>query len=166
MNRIKLEIRNSNIVFATVIAVIFILADFAVWCIAGSPVFALRFISVRVPVLPLWIFGLCDFLCFASLGLSIGFALGNKCPSIETEKYRGAFYFSVGVALAVIHHFIFFMAVSLFAALPVIILSCAFLLGAIINFYKVSFLPAALSSVAFLWLFYLFWLNLLAFFLM
>ena len=166
MNRIKLEIRNSNIVFATAIAILFILADFAVWCIAGSPMFALRFISSRVPTLPLWLFGLCDFLCFASLGLSIGFDLGNKCPSRETEKYRGAFYFTVSVALAIIHHFLFFMVVSFFVALPIIILACVFLLSAVLNFFKVSLLPAALSSVSFLWLFYLFLLNLLSFFLM
>ena len=164
MNRLKLEIRNSDLIFATVIAALFIFADFAVWCVAGSPMFVLRFISARVPVLPLWILGLCDFLCFALLGFSLGIALGNKCTSRETEKYKGAFYFVISVVLLILHHFLFFMTASFFAALIAIVLACAFLLAATFSFSKVSPLPTVLSIIAFLWLAYLFSLNLLSFF--
>ena len=164
MSNLKLEFRNLNVVFATVVAAIFIFVDFFVWCAAGSPMYVLRFVSVYVPVLPLWVFGLFDFLSFAVLGFSLGAVLGMSCSAYDVYKYRGAFYFIMGVTLAFVHHILLLVGAKFFVAIFIGVLRCFFISVAIVNFYRVSKISAVLSAVGSVWSFYILIFNLLVFF--
>lgn len=164
MSRIRIEIRNVNLFLAAAMSLIFIIVDFAVWCAIGSPLFVLHFISDRVPVPPLWIFGLCDFLCFALLGLALGALLGNAFPARDVPKYRGAFYFTVGIVFNVVHHFLFFGGGRFLVALPLCLLSCFFLVIAVVDFFKVSSIASISALLGISWVLYLALLNLLTFF--
>lgn len=164
MNRFKLELRNVNIVCATAVSALFILINFCVWCAVGSPVYILRFVAAQVAVLPLWLFGLLDFVAFAALGFALGAALGVRCSAQEVSKYRGAFYFIMGVTLAFLHHAVFFAGARMFGALLLSALSCAFVGIGTVNFCRVSRVAALLSAVGALWVLYIFVVNLLTFF--
>ena len=166
MNRLKCEFRDLNVLMATAVAAIFIFVDFSVWCALGSPIYILRFVSCYVPTLPLWVFGLLDFISYALLGFSLGAILSTSCPVYDVHKYRGAFYFAVGVTLAFLHHVFFFSGAGFFAALFIVLLQCLFLSIALINFYRVSKLASIIAALGVLWSFYLFVLNFMTFFFM
>lgn len=165
-SKIRYELGQINIGVATAVAAIFIFVDFAVWCAVGSPVYVLRFISGRVPVLPLWLFGLLDFLSFALLGFGLGAVLGSRWITNEVAKYRGSFYFIIGVTLICLHHAFFFSSVTFFVALLTAVLMCFFLTVAVCNFSRVSRLAMLTSLLGALWSFYLLIINLVSFFFM
>lgn len=165
MNRLKFEFRNLNVFFATLTAGIFIFVNFSVWCAVGSPVYVLRFLSSYLPVLPLWFFGLCDFISCTLLGFSLGAILATPCPVYDVYKYRGAFYFVIGATLMFLHHVFFFCGVRFFAAMLVSILQCLFLSIALINFTRVSKLNFVIAALGVLWSFYLLVFNIITFFL-
>lgn len=163
-NKIRYEFGQINIGIATAVAALFIFVDFAVWCAVGSPVYVLRFISGSVPVLPLWLFGLLDFISFALFGFALGAMLGNRCAANEVAKYRGAFYFIIGVTLVCLHHAFFFSNATFFVALLTSVLMCFFVTVAIVNFVRASKPAALAASVGALWSVYLLVLNLVSFF--
>lgn len=165
-SKIKYEFGQINIGVATVMAAVFIFVDFGVWCAVGSPVYVLRFVSGSVPVLPLWIFGLFDFISFALLGFALGAVLGNRCAVSEVAKYRGAFYFIIGVTLVCLHHAFFFSHFALFVALLTSVLMCFFLVVAVVNFARVSGLAVFAAAVGLLWSIYILVLNFISFFFM
>ena len=165
-SKIRYELGQINMGIATAMATIFIFVDFAVWSAVGSPVYILRFISGRIPVLPLWAFGLLDFVSFALLGFALGTALGSRCVANEVAKYRGAFYFVIGVTLNCLHHVLFFSNAAFFIALLVALLMCFFLTVGVVNFSCVSGLSMLASCLGVLWSFYLMIINLLCFFLL
>ena len=165
-SKIRCELGQVNIGVATAVAAIFIFVDFAVWCAVGSPVYILRFISGCVPVLPLWLFGLLDFISFALLGCGLGAVLGSRCVANEVAKYRGSFYFVIGVTLICLHHAFFFCSVAFFVALLTAVLMCFFLTVAVVNFSCVSRLAMLASSLGALWSVYLLVINLVSFFFM
>ena len=163
-SKIRYELGQINIGIATAVAAIFIFVDFAVWCAVGSPVYVLRFVSESVPVLPLWLFGLLDFISFVLLGFALGAVLGSRCVTNEISKYRGAFYFVIGVTLICLHHAFFFSSVSFFVALLTAVLMCFFLTVAVVNFSRVSKLATLASSLGSLWSGYLLIINFVSFF--
>ena len=166
MNRLKLEVRSLNAVYATAVSAIMIFIDFCVWCAIGSPAYILKFISSSLKVPPLWLFGLLDLLSFAVLGFSLGAVLGTLCSAYDVPKYRGAFFFVIGVTLAFLHHVIFFGFARFFFSLVVSVLSCAFLAAAVVDFFHVSKLSGVISVIGVLWRFYILILDVMTFFVM
>ena len=166
MNDLKCEIKNLNIIFATAVAVLLLLVDVAVWSAVGSPILILRFISAYVKVVPLWLFGLLDFLSFALLGFALGSILGTTCCVYEVFKYRGAFFFVIGLTLAFVHHITFFSAGMFLVSLLVVIVQCFFLTLSVVNFYKVSVISTVILIVGSVWWLYLLIINLFSFFMM
>lgn len=164
MDKLKYEIRNFNIFVATAVALIFILVDFAVWCAVSSPIYTLRFISSSVPTLPLWLFGLFDFISYALKGFSLGAVLTVVCRLYDVYRYRGAFYFVIGVTMAFLHHAFFFSEAKFFTALLIALLQCLFLFIAVINFYKVSKWISVVAALGTVWSVYLLVLNVMTFF--
>ena len=166
MRNLKCEMRKLNIIFATVVAGLLLFINVAVWSAVGSPIFILRFISAYVKALPLWLFGLFDFLSFALLGFALGAILGTQCRTYEVFKYRGAFFFVIGLTLAFVHHVTFFGAGMFLVSLLVIIIQCCFLALSAINFYKVSVISTVVLLVGGIWWLYLLIINLFSFFMM
>lgn len=165
-SKIRYELGQINIGVATTVAAVFIFVDFAVWCAVGSPLYVLHFISTSVPVLPLWLFGLFDFISFALLGVALGAVLGSRCGIYEVAKYRGAFYFIIGVTLVCLHHAFFFSSFTFFVALLTSVLMCFFLAVALVNFLRVSKLATFAAIGGLLWSLYLLVLNFVCFFFM
>ena len=165
MNRLKFEFRNLNVFLATLTAGIFIFIDFSVWCAIGSPVYVLRFISGYLSTLPLWLFGLCDFISCTLLGFSLGALLASSCSVYDVDKYRGSFYFIIGAALMFLHHVFFFSGARFFISMLVSILECTFFGIALINFAKASKLAFFISLLGVLWRVYLLIFNITTFFL-
>ena len=164
MNRLKFELRTLNVFFATAVAAVFILVDFAVWCAIGSPIYVLKFISSSFPSIPVWLFGLLDFLTFALWGFSLGAVLSNDCHSYDVHKYRGAFYFIIGVAMLFAHHVIFFVYVRFFVASIVSLVALAFVTVGILNFYNVSKISFVTAIAGGIWCLYIFLFSLAALF--
>ena len=165
-SKIRYELGQINIGVATAMAAIFIFVDFAVWCAVGSPVYLLRFISGFVPVLPLCLFGLFDFISFALLGFALGTALGIRSVASEVAKYRGAFYFIIGVTLLCLHHAFFFSRFAFFVALLTSAIMCFFLVVAVVNFARVSGIAVFAAAIGLLWGIYVLILNFISFFFM
>ena len=155
MNKLKYDIYNVSLGFATVVALACIFIRFCVWCAVGNQIIVLNFLSGKIAVLPTFLFGLLDFLAFAFMGFSLGAALSASCTVTEVSKYRGAFYFVIGLTLACVHHLLFFKLISFFAAAIVAVLQFACALMASVNFYRVSSVAFVASVAGDLWLLYI-----------
>ena len=166
MINLKREIKSLNVVFAAVVAALLLLIDFAVWSAVGSPIYILRFISAYVKVFPLWLFGLLDFLSFSLLGFALGAVLGAGNPSCDVYKYRGAFFFVIGLVLAYLHHVTFFCAGRFFISLIIVIIQCFFGVLAALNFSKVSGVATVVFVLGGIWWIYLLLVNIFSFFMM
>ncbi len=162
MNKLEYEIRNTNAGLATVVALACLTLNFSVWCAVKSPVIVLSFLSCKISVLPTWLFGLFDFLSFASLGFSLGAALGTACSASEVSKYRGAFYFVIGITLACAYHLFFFKLSSFLLSFLCAVLQCVCLFVATANFYKVSAISFFASVIGTLWSVYLLFFSFFA----
>ena len=163
MKNLKYELRRLNIVSVMFVAILLLFINIVVWCSVGSPVYTLHFVSSRVPTLPLWLYGLLDFLSFTLLGISLGAALGEKCPASEVDKYRGGFYFVIGVTLAYLHHAFFFSCHLFFISFICAVLQCVFLVVAVVNFYKVSRISTISLILGGIWSSYLLFFSLVCF---
>ena len=145
---------------AVLIAVLFLLTGFSVWCALGSPLWVLRLIGNRTPAPPLWIFGLLEFLAFTALGFSLGVAFGSRCFSTEVAKYKGGFYHIVGATLVFLHRLFFFKGISFFVASLTLLAGIVCLVTALLNFAKVSKISAVILALPSLWNLYLLALTL------
>ena len=164
MNKLKYEFRNLNVAAATAISVIFLFVNFSVWCAVGNTAYVFRFISSYVKTMPLWLFGLFDFISSVLLGFALGGGLTEKAPNCQICKYRGAFYFIIGVVCGFLHHGFFFLGARFLAAMLMSLLQCLFLMIAYVNFCRVSTAVSIILAFGFLWRFYLFVLSILTFF--
>lgn len=163
MRNLKYEFRRLNIIGVTSVAVSLVFINFIVWCSVGSPIYTLHFVSSRVPALPLWLYGLFDFLSFALFGISLGAVLSEKCQSFEVYKYRGGFYFIIGITLAYLYHAFFFSCHLFFISFLTVILQC-FLFGiAAVNFFNVSKISVLSLCLGALWSFYLLFFSVFCF---
>lgn len=161
--RIKCEIDRVNIFFALALGGVFLLIDFAVWCAVGSPAYMLRFVSGRVSVLPLWVFGLLDFLAFTLFGAALGCALSAK-GGCGVDRYRGAFYFIIGVTLFYLHHIFFFVYGAFLMSFLVAALIFSLLVIAIVNFSRVSSVSSLCAVLGGVWSVYILIFSGLVFF--
>ena len=162
--KIRCELEKINVVFVTALAFLFLAVDFTVWCLSASPIYLLRTVADKLPVLPLWLFGLFDLLAFTLFGAALGAALSNK-QRFEVEKYRGAFYFIIGVVLAYLHHVILFSYLCFFLSALVSGTVCFFIFIASINFARVSKATMFFSVLGEIWSIYVFLFSLFVFFL-
>ena len=162
--KIRCEIEKINLVFVAILAFLFLAVDFAVWCVSASPLYLLRTVVDKLPVLPLWLFGLFDLLAFTLFGAALGTALSNK-QRCEVEKYRGAFYFIIGVVLAYLHHVILFSFLGFFLSALISMAVCFFILIASVNFARVSKVAMLFSALGGAWSIYIFLFSIFVFFL-
>lgn len=161
--KIKYELERVNVFFTLALGGAFLLIDFAVWCAVGSPVYVLRFISGRVSVLPLWLFGLLDITAFTFLGCSLGGALTAK-GSCGVDRYRGAFYFIIGVTLFYLHHIFFFVYCAFLVSFFMSAFIFFLLVVAVINFFRVSRVASLSAVLGGLWSLYILIFSMLVFF--
>ena len=166
MNKLKYEFRNLNVAAATVISVIFLFVNFSVWCAVENTAYVFHFISSCVKTLPLWLFGLFDFISSVLLGFALGGALAETAPISHIYKYKGAFYFVIGVVCGFLHHGFFFLGARFLSAMLVSFLQCVFLAIAYVNFCRVSSVVSIILALGFLWRVYLFVFSTITFFLM
>lgn len=105
--------------------------------IVGSPRRLLWWISARIPVIPSWLLLLLLLLHFVVCGFSIGMALGCNCRGKDVFRYRGAFFFAVGLPLFYLWYaFLFGAHVFLLAVLSCLVATACFIISAI-NFCRV-----------------------------
>ena len=163
MKNFKYELQRLNMASVMFAAILLLFVNVAVWCVVGSPVYTLHFISARVPVLPLWLYGLLDFFSFALLGVSLGGVLGEKCQPLELYKYRGGFYFVIGVTLAYLHHAFFFSCHLFFISFLLAVLQCCCFVIAIANFCEISNVSMISLALGSMWSLYLMLFSLVCF---
>ena len=163
MKKLKYELQRINMAAVMFVAILLVFVNVTVWCVVGSPVYTLHFISARVPVLPLWLYGLLDFFSFALLGVSLGTVLGEKCQTFELYKYRGGFYFVIGATLAYLHHAFFFSCHLFFISFLIAVLQCCCFAVAIVNFSKISKISVVSLALGSVWGLYLTLFSLVCF---
>ena len=161
---LKYEFYCINTLLATIIGIFFLLVNFSVWCAVGSPMFTIRFLSSGLPMLPLWLYGLFDFLSFGALGFSLGADLFSRCSVNEVARYRGAFFFVLSLVLSFLHHLFFFTMTSFFVSFLIGVISVALLVLAIIDFSHVSRIAFVFAIIGTLWKLYVCLLSIAAFF--
>ncbi len=149
---------------AAIVGILFLVINFSVWCSVGSPLFVIRLLSSKLFTLPLWLYGLFDFLSFGILGFSLGADLGAYHSVNDIARYRGAFFFVLGTVLAFLHHLFFFTMTSFFMAFVLSVIGITFFVLAIIDFRQVSRIAFVLAIVGSLWRAYLCFLSVAAFF--
>ena len=130
----------------------------------GSPRLFLWMIASRVAVCPSWLLMLLLSVLFLISGFSIGLVLGNRGRGMDAFKYRGAFFFVIGVTLCYLWYALFFEArLLLIASLLALIGIVCFAVSAV-NFRCVFRLASVGMWISFVIGCYLSFFSFLCFF--
>ena len=144
-------------------ALLVLIAIFVRW-VSGSPLPTLHYIGARNIVPATWLMVLLFSIFYATVGLSLGVALGNKYYCCGEKKYQGAMWLVICLALGYAWYPLFFCA-RLFLVTLCISFLCLFCsICATICFINVSKLSFVLVLAYDCWLLYLFFLNMQVFF--
>ena len=148
-----------GIVFAATLAVIQIL----LWCVVGAPIGIFYLLRGVLPLLPRWLYMLCDLLIHACLGAAFGMVLLDRRGVFEVQKYRGAFYFLLAILMGYLYY-AFFFGISFFLV-SVVLAGLEFfgILVAALNFTRINRLSVFLLFIGLLWAFYRFFFPSLPF---
>lgn len=134
------EVAKSN--KAAIFVSIGVLAIFKllVLCSVGAPVVVRHYFAEYLP--PLWIYGVLGLLDMLLCGYAIGFVLGaGRGSRLGEGRYRGAFYFVVGVVLGYVRHLLMFGKLMLIPALIAGIASVFCLFICAIEFFRAGRSP-------------------------
>ena len=153
-HKVKYELYCINPALAVAVGILLVVVNFSIWCAVGSPIFVIRYLSSKIFTFPLWLYGLFDFLSFGMLGFSLGADLLGVCRVNEVARYRGAFFFILGIVFSYLHHLFFFPMSSFFMALILGIIAVAFLIFAIMDLRRVSKIASLFAMIGSLWRLY------------
>lgn len=156
------ELANKKIVIIAPVLLIFIAA--LVRWVSGSPLSTLHYIGARNIVPPTWLMVLLFSVSYATVGLALGVALGNRFCFCGEKKYQGAMWLVICLSLGYAWYPFFFSA-RLFLVSFCVCALCIFSgICATICFANVSKLSFFLLLAYDCWLLYLFFLNMQVFF--
>ena len=141
-------------------AVFFLIVLFMV----GTPRGLLFAASHRVQALPSWLFLLVCLFFYFACGLSLGCVLFQKGGAWEVPKYRGAFFFCIGIAASYLWYAVTFGARFFFLALLLSAFSTVFLALSALNFRRAFCASFWGMAVSVLWQIYLTVFTVLLFF--
>lgn len=164
-HKVKYELYCINSALAVIVGILLVVVNFSVWCAVGSPIFVIRFLSSKLFTFPLWLYGLFDFLSFGLLGFSLGADLGVSCRVNDVARYRGAFFFILGIVISYLHHLFFFSMSSFFMAFLLGIIAVTFLIFAITDLRQVSKIAFFIAIIGSVWRLYVCIFSIAAFFL-
>ncbi len=129
-----------------------------VYLIVGSPVALLHYLGRQLTMPPPWLFFLCSCGFYAGMGALAGGILFGCRKVDEVAKYRGAFFFSIGMTAGYLWYALFFGARLFLASLIMAALWSAAVLLSIVNFCRTVRqlrLPLWLSGIYAAWCFFL-----------
>lgn len=134
------------------------------WCIWGIPAGLFYHLQSEIPLLPRWLYLICDLAVHALLGAAIGAILCERHYACETQKYRGAFYFLLAILFGYLYYAFFFGINFFLVAFVLAVMELLGLLIAMLNFSHVIKLSALLAAIGCLWALYRCFLSFAAFF--
>ncbi len=143
-----------------------LLVAIAVHQCTKSPLDIVILLEHRISLPPIWLLNILWYVWFALLGATCGIVMSCEKYYCQTEKYKGGMLFVIMLTLEYLWYPLFFGGAKFFISLLVLLICSIFCFLSALCFYRVYRTAGIVVFVHCLWLGFVSWINIMAFFAM